>query len=95
MQYIDPKDPAEAYAVEFDFSSVLDSISSATVTVSVIGGTDVDASELLLGMPQISSAKVFQRVHGGVGGCIYKLRCEATDGASIFATTCALPVRIK
>ena len=92
---IDPKDPAEKYPVEFDFSAVLSSVTGATVTVSVVGGTDETPEAILDGSPQATGAKVYQRVQAGVAGCIYKLRCEATDGTNIYAVTATLPVRVK
>ena len=92
---IEPKDPAEKYAVEFNFSAVLSSVTGATVTADVVGGTDATPSAIIDGDPQVTGAKVYQRIKGGVAGCIYKLRCEATDGTSIYAVTDTLPVRVK
>ena len=92
---IDPKDPAEKYPVEFDFSAVMSSVTAATVTVSVVGGYDASPSGILDGLPQITGSKAYQRVQAGVAGCIYKLRCEATDGTTVYAVTSALPVRVK
>ena len=92
---IDPKDPAEKFAIEFNFSAVLASVTEATVTAEVVGGVDVSPGGILDGLPQVTGAKVYQRVQGGVPGCIYKLRCEATDGTSIYAVTDTLPVRVK
>lgn len=92
---IDPKDPAETYPIEFNFSAVLSSVTSATVTASVVGGVDESPEAVLSGDPQVTGAKVYQRVTGGLAGCIYKLRCEATDGTNIYAATDTLPVRVK
>ena len=92
---IDPKDPAEKFAVEFNFSAVLASVTGATVTAEVVGGVDESPGGILDGLPQVTGAKVYQRVHAGVPGCIYKLRCESTDGTSIYAVTDTLPVRVK
>ena len=92
---IDPKDPAEKFAVEFNFSAVLSSVTGATVTAEVVGGVDASPADILDGLPQVTGPKVYQRVQSGVAGCIYKLRCEATDGTSIYAVTDTLPVRVK
>lgn len=92
---IDPKDPAETYPIEFNFSAVMSSVTGATVTVSVVGGVDESPGDVLDGAPQMTGAKVYQRIKAGVAGCIYKLRCEATDGANVYAVTDNLPVRVK
>lgn len=92
MKQFEPKDPAEEYAVEFGFGAVLASITSATCTVTLMSGTDQDFASLLDGDPQVTGTSVYQRVHGGVGGCTYKLRCEATDGTETYVLVSSIGV---
>ena len=92
MQSLEPKDPAEAYAVEFKFDRVLASIVSATCTVSLLGGTDASPDALLNGAAQISGTSVYQRIKSGETGCTYKLRCEATDGTETYVLTASIGV---
>lgn len=87
------KDPAESLIVEFDFSSELSGIDSALVAVSVIGGTDPDAAQVLSGALQIAGAKVFQRVSAGIDRVNYKLTCTATRGSDVRKLAASLPVR--
>lgn len=92
MQSLEPKDPAEAYAVEFKFDRVLSSITGATCTVSLLAGTDTTPSALLDGAAQISGTSVYQRIQSGEAGCTYKLRCEATDGTETYVLTASMGV---
>lgn len=82
MKSLEPKDAGEKYAIEFQYSSVLAAITSATVTVQLLAGTDANSDDLLDGAPQISGTSVYQRVKAGVSGCTYKLRCTATDSGA-------------
>lgn len=95
MEIWEAKDPAEEFAVEFDFSSELSAITSATVTVVTQRGTDEAPSDLLVGDPQIDGTTVRQRIQGGLHKCTYKFRCEATDGTEVWVITRGLPVLIK
>lgn len=79
---LEPKDVGEKYAIEFQYPSVLAAITSATVTVQLLAGTDATPDDLLDGAPQISGTSVYQRVKAGVSGCTYKLRCTATDAGA-------------
>ena len=92
MKPLDPKDPSEAYAVEFKFDRVLSSITEATCSVSLLAGADASSSDVLDGLPQIGGSSVYQRVHGGIPGCTYKLRCEATDGTETYVLTASIGV---
>lgn len=93
MTAITQKDPAEAFAVEFDFTANLSTITIATCTASISGGPTGDASAILLGSPQISGSKVLQRVNAGQAGSDYALRCTATDGTETYVLVATLPVR--
>lgn len=92
MKQLEPKDPAEAYAVEFKFDRVLSSVTGATVAVSLLSVTDATPETLLDGAAQTSGASVYQRIKSGVGGCTYKLRCEATDGTETYVMTASIGV---
>ena len=92
MIKLDPKDPAEEFAVDFDFSAVLDSITGATVTEEEIPAY-APASTVLTGIPQISGKKVLHMVSGGTAGNDYKFTCTATDGTETYVLTSLLPVR--
>lgn len=82
MKSLEPKDHEERYAIEFQYTSVLSAITSATVTVQLLAGTDATPDDLLDGAPQISGTSVYQRIKAGVAGCTYKLRCTATDSGA-------------
>lgn len=92
---LDPKDPSEAYAIEFDFSSELTAVTSAEVTVEVLAGSDTNAGSVLNGAAQTSGARVRQRVQGGVHGREYGLRCVASDGVETYVLTARLLVATK
>lgn len=82
MKSLEPKDTAERYAIEFQYGAAMAAITSATVTVQLLAGTDATPDDLLDGDPQISGTSVYQRVKAGVSGCTYKLRCTATDAGA-------------
>lgn len=72
---------AESVVLEFDFSSELDSIDSATMAISVEGSKpDAAAAAVLDGAHQISGKLVLQRISGGVSGVKYHFVCLATGG---------------
>lgn len=88
------KDPAESIVLEFDFSSELGSVDSATVAVTVHGdGVDPSALSMIDGAVQISGASVYQRISNGVAGVNYKLKCLAVSGSDIIARSDVMPVR--
>ena len=95
MENWEAKDPAEEFAVAFDFSSELSAITSATVTVITQRGTDETPSAVLNGDPQINGTTVRQRIRGGLHKVTYKFRCEATDGTEVWVITQGLPVLTK
>ena len=95
MKSLDPKDAAERYAIEFQYSATMAAITSAAVTAQLLAGTDATPDNLLDGTPQISGTSVYQRVKSGVSGCTYKLRCTATDsgaGNETYVLTASLGV---
>ena len=95
METWESKDPAEKFAVSFDFSSEMSAITSATVTIETMRGTDETPSDVLDGAPQISGTTVLQRIKDGEHKATYKFRCEATDGTEVWVITQALPVVTK
>ena len=95
METWEPKDPAEEFAVKFDFSSELSAITSATVTVITQRGTDETPEDVLDGVAQVDGTTVLQRIKGGTHKCTYKFRCEATDGTEVWVITQGLPVLTK
>lgn len=93
MKTLSPKDPAEAFAVAFDFTSLLDSITTASVTAIAIAGPVNDASALIDGAATIDGLNVLQRIHAGVDGADYLLRCVASNGVETYVLAATLPVR--
>lgn len=89
---LDPKTPREGYPVEFDFSKLLGSITSASVAVTLISGADENASSLISGPAQMVGSKVFQNLTGGVAGAKYGLLCQASDGSKTFELADAIEV---
>lgn len=95
MQYVWPsKDPIERFAVQFDFSAVLASITSCSIDLTVSAGVDPSPS-VLDGDAQISGKTVVQRVKSGLHKCSYKLKCTATDGIETYVLAQTLPVRTR
>lgn len=87
------KDPGESVVIDFDFSSELSGVDSATVAVSVYTGTDPAPAAVLEGPLQILGKSVLQRVGGGVSGVSYKLRAVATKGSDKIVRTDILEVK--
>jgi hypothetical protein len=90
---LDPKTPRESYPIEFDFSRLLASITSASVTVTLLAGVDAAPGSILSGLAQISGSKVFQNLVGGVDGAKYGLLCQASDGTRTFELADSIEVR--
>lgn len=82
----DPLHIGEIKQLEFPFSGALllgETISSATITVSVYSGTDSNPSALKSGSLTISGTSVLQNFTGSGGelGVVYNLLCTATTSA--------------
>lgn len=89
----DNQDQAERRRIGFDFSAELVNypdvtIESATMSATVVSGTDPNPSSILTGSVQVDGAQIFQMREGGVTGVTYKIRCEATlsDGQVLVRT---------
>lgn len=87
------KDPAENIVLEFDFTGELTSISTATVSITAQDGSNT-AATMLDGAPQITGAKVLQRIKNGVDQIDYKPRCVAISGADVRVRAATLPVKL-
>jgi len=89
------KDPSESIVVTFDFSALVSSISTATVTNAADEGNDAAPASMLSGAPLVTGTKVSQRLVGGVAGCTYHLRCTVTDdGGNTYVLANTLPVSL-
>lgn len=93
MTTITQKDPAEAFAVEFDFTALLASITTTSCTATMSNGEAATAGEILDGTAQIVGTKVRQRVDSGLVGRDYEIRCTASDGIETYVLVAILPVR--
>lgn len=92
------KDPAEKLVATFDYSEDLDAgetIASATLTCTLLSGTDADPAAMLYGTPTIAGGTVLQPITGGVDGAAYTLRCQATldPTGRVLVLAATLPVR--
>jgi hypothetical protein len=88
------KNPLETITVTFDFSALTTSVASPSVTSVVSSGAvDPTPSAILSGSPQISGAKVLQKIVAGLPGAYYELLCQITaaDG-SVYVLSEVLPV---
>ena len=88
------KDPGETITVTFDYTALTTSVTAPTVMCTMASGiVDASPSALLSGSPQISGAKVLQKIVGGLNGANYDLKCVATAAdSSIYALADVLPV---
>ena len=72
--------------MEFDFSEELDGIDaspSPVITAEVVKGEDAAPGDILDGSPQISGAKVLQRMSGGADRVHYRFVCTVHRGDDI------------
>jgi len=75
------KDVSEADVITFDYSKDLqpfETLTSATVTVNVLSGTDNNPGAMKIGSASVFHAMAMQKVFGGVAGTKYSFRCVAT-----------------
>ncbi len=92
------KDPAERLVATFDYHEEIDdgeTIASATLTCTLLSGTDVNPDAVLYGTPTIAGGAVLQFFSGGVDGAVYILRCQATLSPTgrVLVLAATLPVR--
>jgi len=75
---------AESKPLAFDYVGVLatgETLSTSSVSVIVMNGTDASPSSILSGSSTIVGTKVLQRVQNGVNGVTYRLVCTVTTSA--------------
>lgn len=92
-----PMDPEEEITVGFNFSNVTKNVSSPTIEVSIISGTDdnPNPNHILDETPQIYQNNiVLQRIKGVIEGVNYQLRCKViAENGDVIIHTDSLPVR--
>lgn len=93
MIVTDDKGPAEVVTVEFVFEGELLSIDSASVSITVVNGSDPDVAAMLDGALQISGTSVFQRIKNGLDKVNYRPYCLAVSGTEKRERAGILPVR--
>lgn len=94
MNIFPTKHPAEAFAIEIDFTQYSVALDSSAVAVRVQSGTDAAPGDLLSGSAQIVGGKVRQRVRGGVAGVRYILQVSASVGVDTWVHESVLPVAV-
>ena len=75
----------EDLKLTYEFANALasnEAISTATVTATVLSGTDASANAILSGSAVISGTKITQLVVNGIDGVTYLLRYRATTDQS-------------
>lgn len=80
-----PKTPSETRTQVFEFLSLLgtgETVSSATVTVTVWSGVDANPSALKSGATTCSGTRVTQTFTGGLEGVIYLITVLGTTSLS-------------
>lgn len=85
LPYFSRKRTEEKLKLTYDFTNNLassEAISNATVTATVLSGTDASANAILSGSASISGAKVTQLVINGTDGVVYLLKYKATTDQS-------------
>jgi len=92
-QLLSDKDPQEVIPVTFDFKKLMNSIDSATVSISVKSGADNIPENLLYSSVKISDAKVSQLIKGGIDGVVYLIRINATKGSEKYSHAVYLKVK--
>lgn len=99
MQTFTPKQPGETLNIGFDFSASLaptEVLNSATVTVSVLRGTDIHPENMMVGSPEILGGVVSHFITGGIAGVTYMLTCTAvTSDPQTLISEGVLEVRLN
>jgi len=79
MEAFDPKQPYEAYYMDFDFVNDIvapDEISTATITVTDPDGADVTSILVSSVKQNIESPKVYFWIQAGTSGKTYTITCK-------------------
>ena len=94
-----PKTPTEEVALSVNFAELLasvETISTASVAISVHAGTDAAAASMVSGSAIISGAEVTQMIIDGLDGVYYKLVYTITTSAGqTLQETATLSVRVQ
>ena len=93
MINLSPKDPSEIIPITFDFSSLVATVTSATVVVLDKTGTDVSGS-MLSGSKTLSGATVVQKIQAGSAGQSYRIKVTADGTEGRFVLIASLPVEL-
>lgn len=91
------KDPEEIITVTCEFSDLTVPISVDPIVATNVGGARDDTPEAILSGPtSIIDNLAMQRIHGGVDGARYGLRCvgHGADG-SVTVIVASLPVATR
>jgi hypothetical protein len=84
--------PDESFPLGFDFAAVLgvgETITSATITASLIEGTDADVATRFTGAVAIAGTTVRRRFVAGADGARYLITAVAVTSASNTFEECA------
>ena len=91
------KDPGEKFWISFNYAAELEAgetISSVSLAIEVVTGTDATPANVLSGTPVIQTGDVVQLIQGGITEVVYVLKCLATlSTGRILARAALLPVR--
>jgi hypothetical protein len=91
-----PLELGETDVLTFDYTDSLEAgetITSATVTISVVQGTDPSPDNLKIGGAQAATPYALQKVSGGVRNTTYLCYCAATTSNSrVLVNAGILPV---
>jgi hypothetical protein len=97
MKIFPKKDPGEKFWIEFDYADEMEAsetISSASLSIEVVNGTDASPSSVLSGAMVNQSTNMAQLIQGGLSGCIYAFKCLATTSLGrVLARAARLPVQ--
>lgn len=95
IRYFDPKQPSEAYYVQFDFTEAVDdeTVASAVVTAVDSDGVSVTATITNVNKQVITSPSVYVWVMAGTAGETYTITCVATSSiGEIYELDAKLPI---
>lgn len=87
----------ERVTAQFDFTPDLqpgDAPVTVVMTVTTVEGVDAAPAQVLYGLPQIKGRRVFQKLQGGLAGCVYLVQCQVTTRlGDVLLLARLLPVR--
>ena len=99
MITLSSKENGETVSVSADFGAIIGSgetITSATLVVSVLRGTDPDVASMVSGSVQIDGDTISRLITDGVTDADYLVTAIATtDAGQVLKVTGILPVRVQ